>query len=537
MRKRILFCLVIILAFYLRFFQLEKNPPSLYWDEASLGYNAYTIATSGYDEHGEFLPLARFIAFGDYKPPGYIYITAPFILLFGLNEFALRFPSATAGLLMVIITYFLVKELFGKTSIALFSSLFLAISPWALQFSRAAFEANLAACFNLLGVYLFIKSIKRKWIIVFSVIFFILSFYTFNANRILAPLVLSSLSILYWRNLIDNKKWVLISLIIAIIMILPSVRYLRDRESRLRFQEVSIFNNLETIKASNKRIAMDNNTWWANLIHNRRILYAFDFLKHYFDNFSGRFLFTHGDVNPRLSIQEMGELYIWDLPFLLMGFYWLIKKRERGVLPLILWMLVIPIPAGTAKETPHALRILSILPTYQIIIAYGLYQIIKFWRSNYSYKFETILLSVICFLLSVNIYYYLHSYYIHYPINWSGEWQYGYKQMVSYVLMVKNNYDYIFLTNALGRPYIYFAFYQKYPLDKFLQEKVADRDWYGFWNVFSLGKIKFGLDDLSRVYGRILLVTTPGNLPDGYHLINSIKEFGGKEVFLIAEKI
>src|SRR3990172_4288765 len=105
---------IIILAVVLRFYRLGTTPPSLYWDEASLGYNAYSILTTGRDEHGEFLPIARFIAFGDYKPPGYIYATVPSIALFGLNEFAVRFPSALAGTLTVLLTYLLVQELFNN---------------------------------------------------------------------------------------------------------------------------------------------------------------------------------------------------------------------------------------------------------------------------------------------------------------------------------------------------------------------------------------------------------------------------------------
>src|SRR4030043_1321992 len=94
--KKILF-LIILFALILRLFKIDSYPPSLTWDETSLGYNAYSILTSGYDEHGEFLPLARFIAFGDYKPPGYIYAAVPSVILFGLKEFSVRLPSALAG--------------------------------------------------------------------------------------------------------------------------------------------------------------------------------------------------------------------------------------------------------------------------------------------------------------------------------------------------------------------------------------------------------------------------------------------------------
>src|SRR3989344_1405842 len=97
MKKNLLIFLVILLAFILRFYHLNLTPPSLYWDEASLGYNAYSILKTARDEHGKFLPITNFAAFGDYKPSGYIYLTVPAIAVFDLNEFSVRLPSVFFG--------------------------------------------------------------------------------------------------------------------------------------------------------------------------------------------------------------------------------------------------------------------------------------------------------------------------------------------------------------------------------------------------------------------------------------------------------
>ena len=74
--------LIIILAVFLRFYYIEKIPNGLYSDEASYGYNAFSILETGKDEYGNFMPLA-FRSFGDYKAPLYIYFLIPFIKIFG----------------------------------------------------------------------------------------------------------------------------------------------------------------------------------------------------------------------------------------------------------------------------------------------------------------------------------------------------------------------------------------------------------------------------------------------------------------------
>src|SRR5579872_6374629 len=160
--KKYILVAIILLAGLLRFYKLGQNPPSLYWDEASLGYNAYSILKTGSDEHGRHLPITDFAAFGDYKPPLYIYADVPAIAVFGLNEFGIRFPSAFFGTLTIFVAYLIAKSLIEDENVALLTSLFLAISPWHIQLSRAAYEANLGLFFSSLGILFFIKFAQKK---------------------------------------------------------------------------------------------------------------------------------------------------------------------------------------------------------------------------------------------------------------------------------------------------------------------------------------------------------------------------------------
>src|SRR3989344_384164 len=148
---------VILLAAVLRFYQLGQNPPSLDWDETAHGYNAYSVLKTGRDEYGYKFPL-YFRSFDDYKPPLYTYLVVPSVAIFGLTDFAVRFPSAFIGVLAVLATYLMVYELFKSKKIALLSAFFLCISPWHLQFSRVAFETNSAIFFSVFGTFAFLKA-------------------------------------------------------------------------------------------------------------------------------------------------------------------------------------------------------------------------------------------------------------------------------------------------------------------------------------------------------------------------------------------
>jgi len=531
--ETLILLIILFLAVLLRFYQLGVNPVSLYWDEVSLGYNAYSILKTGRDEFGVKIPLDKFIAFGDYKPIGYVYSTVIPIAIFGLNEFAIRFPSALAGSLMVVITYFLTKKLLSE-KIALISSFLLAISPWSLHLSRAAFEANLAAFLNLLGIYFFVKGAKEKgeWLVL-AFISFIAAFYTFNSNRILSPLFIILLTLIYNKDLLIKKRWFIVSLTISLMLIIPIIPYLRSRESRLRFNEVNIFSDFNTILVSNARIDVDGNTRLAKIIHHRYISHGLNFLKHYFDNFSADFLFISGDGNPRLSVRSVGELYLVELPFFLIGIYFLLANiKNRNNLLILAWFLLAPLPAATARETPHALRILSILPTPQIVSAIGIYIGFNYLKVK---KYSKLFTVSLFFLFGINFFYYLYSYYVTFPKTYAGEWLDGYKQAVYYVKDNELKHNKIYVTNYYGRPYIYFLFYNKYPPERYINEVIRERDWFGNWQVLSFNKFIFA-DNPNEDRGKTLYLAPPDKFVTGFSLIGQIKKTNGESAFNILER-
>jgi len=537
--KLIILIGVVFLAAFLRFYQLGINPPSLAWDEAALGYNAYSIGETGRDEFGRFLPYDYFASFGDYKPPLYVYAAVLPVKIFGLNEFAVRFPSAFFGTLTVLLTYFLVKELFPKLKdswLPEIAAFFLAISPWHTQLSRAAWEANLASFFVVLGVLLFLKSLKgRGWFLILSGLAFVATFYTFNSTRVFSPILVLGLALYYRKNLWQMKRWVVISAVVTILLIAPLMPHLLSSEGRLRFQEVNIFTDIKVIETTNRWMAQDNNTLWSRIIHNRRVHFALLFLEHYFHHFEGKFLFISGDGNPKFSLQDVGQLYLFDLPFLLAGVYFLIRRKEKGAFPIFWWLLVAPIPAATARETPHALRILDSLPTWQIITAYGFYIFLESIRERRSFIKNCLLSTVYCLLL-VNFFYYLHNYYAHYPTEFSGEWQYGYKETVDTVEELEDNYDRVIMTKNLGRPYIYFLFYKKYFPQQFWQyENQIVKEPMGFVEVQGFDKYEFREfnEDKDSHLKKALFITSSISVPERANILKTVRLLNGRPILAI----
>lgn len=526
---KILLVVIVLLAFLLRVYHLNSNPPALSWDEAAWGYNAYALGTDGRDEFGVFLPYKYLESYGDFKPPVYAYLDIIPVKVFGLNAFAARFPSAFFGTLTVLLTYFLVKRLFFKFKdkkykeyLALVSAFVLAVSPWHIMLSRAAFEANVATFFVVAGVLAFLKGVQsNKWYLLLSASILVIPFYTFNSPRVVVPILGIILVVGYWRKLWDHKLQSILAGVIVVLMLAPLIGFLRSPQAELRFQEVNIFTDSSIVKTSNQEIANAGNSPIAKLLNNRRVGYSLDFIKHYLDHFNPTFLFISGDVNPRFSTQDVGELYLWSIPFFIAGAFLLFYKREGEWWLIPVWLLVGIIPAATARETPHALRIETSLPMFQILVAYGF---VSFLRKV---KYEPKITIVLLILLGFNVVYFLHGYYAHYPREYSDEWQYGYEDAVNYVQSVQQNYTHIYVTDQLGRPYIYFLYYEKVPPQKYRSTAKIHRDTYGFVDILGFGKYSFGTNFSYKGHNKDLYVNVPSKVPKNAKILKKFSQLNG----------
>src|SRR3989344_4192877 len=208
----LLFCIILLIAVSLRFYQISNLPPSLNWDEVSIGYNAYSILKTARDEWGHFLPLS-FRAFGDYKLPLYIYLDVPFVAILGLNEIAVRFPSLLSGIGVVLLVFLILKELTKSIHLSLWGMFISAILPWLVIFSRIALEANLALFMATASFYLFLLAHRKKSLLLYSAILLGLSAFSYNSSRIL---ILPFLFLIVFLFRPFEKKRIFIPLIIIL---------------------------------------------------------------------------------------------------------------------------------------------------------------------------------------------------------------------------------------------------------------------------------------------------------------------------------
>ena len=545
-KNNLILIAIILIAIILRL-SWGNTPPSLNWDEVSHGYNAYSILTTGVDEWGEKYPTI-FRAYGDYKLPVYIYLTAISESIFGLNIFAVRLPSILAGIGTVIFTYLLALELFkNHRSLATIASLFVAIEPWTLFLSRAAFEANLALFFFVSGTYFFLRGFHRLQFTVLSSLFFGLTMWTYNSYRIFTPLFLSFLLIIYRKSLIEiyrsNKHLIHKSLIIILVFLVPMFYQLATTVGQARYSKVSILDEGAINKINELRFKIYELGYTdpiPRLMANKATYFVQEFGKNYISYFDPRFLFIKGGDQYQFSIPNTGLLYIINLPFFYLGIYYLFKLKNRESKLLLVWLLLAPVAGSLTRESPHVLRGVTMLPIPMILSAFGF---IRFTAHRSLFTFSYVI------LLFVSMYFYLINYLTNYRINYSWSWQYGYKEAVDYIKSNYNKYDKFLITKKYGEPHEFTLFYLGYDSQKFRNDpnliRFYQSGWYWvdrfdkfyFLNDWQVRELRLESGDrVDCSNTKCLLVTSPNNYPDGFKKLETINFLDTQPAFEIYDK-
>lgn len=501
------FLLSCIVAIFLisRLFRISDTPPSLYWDEASIGYNAYGLTYDLKDEWGEFLPL-HFRAFGEFKLPVYVYAVAVVVKFFGLNEFSVRLPAVFFSLGTLVVTYFLALKIFRKETVALFTSFLLTVSPWFFIFSRAGYEVSAGLMFFLLGTYLFVFSLEKIRYLPFCVLSLIMSIYSYNSFRVIVP-VFIILGVFYliltYRG---NFRKILIPFFLSVFLFLVSL--------------IPIL----------KLVALDTGLVRYGIVKAGGL---FDILRNYFAHFSPEFMIFSGDKNLRSQQPGFGQIYLIDLPLIIFGIYQVIKSRNKLYWLTLLLFLIGMIPASLTRESPHALRSLPALPFLIVISSLGADSVSERLKK---YKTFVYLFLIVVYLGFFE--FYATNFFNKYPYEASSDWQYGYKALFLAYKDEFPKYKKVVISDEYGQPYIFALYYLKFnPSDFRKTAKYNNISNWGASTVRSFDSFEFKKVDVSDLGAETLVFATDKDKLEKKVASSEIRFLDGSTAFWVYKSI
>jgi len=534
----IILVLITFLAGLLRFYKIDKNPPSLTGDEISFGYAAYSILETGRDESGRFLPLV-IQSIGDYKNPLPAYLMVLSFKLFGVSDFAVRFQNAFFGTLFVFFFFFFLRFLTKKDNFALLGSFFLAVSPWNIFYSRFAYEPLIASFFSLLGIWFFMKMVderKLKWSF-FSAFFMVLAMYTGFAQRLFIAIFAFAVIILKIKSLIKIKRQSILFVFTFLSLSLPLFYISLFQGASTRFKMVFIGNDINYV-----RYVIFG--YLSSLVD---YFYLFFFwIKRYFNYIQPFFIFSNALQMVLPGNMGLGLLYPFEALFLVFGALEFIRWKHKNKDILLIWLFTGIIPDSITNNEQHAGRLLHLTPLVFFLTTFGALSLAgkliliknKLFKIVIVFAFLTFVLACMFFAFLVFM--------VHFPYQKSESFDEGLREAVYAVMKYQAGYKKVIFDIRRGvdgpymvsNPHMYLLFYSKFDPKKYQTiEKIKsiypDEPYFAF-DKYSFGYINWYRDYLQK---DVLLVGSPWSFPNeeilGRRLLEKIYLSNGKPAFYI----
>lgn len=453
---------IFILAFALRTIGLAKLPIRLHQDEIMNGYVGRYILLNGKDLHDAKWPLLYFDNFGDYPAVIPMYLSGAFTFIFGLNEFAVRFPIALFGSLAVIPVFFITRIISKDDKTSLFAAFCIAILPWHLVLSRATAEAvpgSTLYLFGLLSLLVAITQKKLKFLLV-ALLFFFSTYAFYHLFRVVVPLTLLPAFLLT-----KDRRIRLGSVLLAVFFFLLTATIASTFWGTGRFKQTSIFsfNNQSNGRALNAAFAAGRNkVIFVRVFNNKVVIYAREFLRQYLYYFSPQYLLTDGGRPKRYLIPDHGLVYygfaLIPLIYLLSLYFDPSKNKKTGKLdrPLVTYILFLvflaPLAAAlTLDEAPnvHRSALLGVTLVFPVALAF---------HNIYRLKLGKIPIMFFVFaILGLEGAYFLNQYIVQSPQAQTVERYDERTDLAKWIIANHDNYDAVYVTREMF--IIYYLFY------------------------------------------------------------------------------
>lgn len=467
-KYEIIIYILVVIGCLVRCIAINLYPNGLNVDEASSGYEAFSILNYGIDRNGNSLP-AFLEAWGSGQNALYTYIMIPFVKLLGLNIISTRLPMALISCISLVVWYKLLEKIKNK-KFAIIGLVFLVICPWHIMKSRWGLESNIFPDITLYAIFFMVKFIetsKNRYFYISSVIFG-LTAYAYGTAYFFLPLFFIPLLIyLRYKKEIKTSK-VFIGLAIVGVISLPIILYVLINTVNL--QEISI-GPFTIPKLPVNRYEEQTSLFSGNVIINL------------INNFLNqiKLLLTQNDGLIWNNIPGFGMIYIISLPFVIIGFIRDFKEKNRYSYIFKIWfisaflllfvlsdaninrinILIIPLiyyaVSGIYFCTEKSKNILMVISVIYILLFIG-FEVTYFSMNNNGYTFVDDVEDVIEYVNSLDV-------------------------------------DNIYFEYCFKEPYIYVLYYTQCDTYEFINTvEYFDNDNIGrFDNIKSFGKYKFYL--------------------------------------------
>lgn len=340
---------------------LAVSPPHLTHDEIKFALQAKSIADTGRDINGRFLPLYfQEPGFSVGRDPICIYVMAAVLRVLPLSEMSIRLSTAIVGAIGVGLVFLLACRLFHSRFTPWVVAAVFALAPTYYIHSRLALSVVYPVAFTLLWLILlqaYVASRTRRTALAVGAVLG-LGVYSYLASALMMPLYLAAtLALLAWQ-----RDWRGMPPAIAafILLLLPLVAWQAIEPSRYA-DILSAYRLYDEQPGASSGLLQQllSPEGLANRVHV------------YWDSFNPERLFFTGESSLQISTREVGSLLTPVAVLVGAGLLTLLRAPSRGIEWVFVFGLASAPLAGVLMADTEIRRWLVLLPFAAIVSGYG----------------------------------------------------------------------------------------------------------------------------------------------------------------------
>lgn len=324
----ILFMLAICIYLLVRLIGLEQFPIYFFSDEAIQAVRAADFVRDNFrSESLEFFPT-YFKNSYQYNLGPSVYIQILPTLLFGKQIWVTRATSVIFSLLSALAAGLSAKTMFNRKA-GWLAILLLSLMPAWFLHSRTAFETALSVSFYSAFWYCYLMYRQKNRSFIYpAAIFAALAFYSYSPAQMVVSLTILALLLSDFKYHVTDRKTLLKTLLLSIILILPYLRFLNNHPGE-------ILNHLQIVG--------------ANMAAGLTIMQKVSgYLQEYISGLNPAYWLISNEIDlPRHTMKGYAHLWQPAAPFILIGLLTCFRFLKQSPYRMILIAVFIA-PSGAA---------------------------------------------------------------------------------------------------------------------------------------------------------------------------------------------
>ena len=356
--------------------RLQDAPIYLVRDELFSGLAAHSVASTGRDPHGAFLPLyfqMDLLKHGSsmWFQPVLMYATTLALKALPFSEGTIRLPMAIAGVINVVLMYFVGRLLFRRELFAIAAAVLLALTPTHFMYSRFAmdFQAPLPFVLGwLLCVLAYLHRRDPRFLLAAGLLLGI-GLYSYIAAVVLMPLyaVLTCVVLYVRREPVNRYSMLAAGFLLPVLLCVPFLLHhpTMVRDIAVHYQPDEVTQTTDVLGTVAALIAPDR---------------VADAIARYGTFWNPRLLFIDGPLRFTETTWLVGVFLMPIAGLLMVGAARSLRHPTAPATVLLMGgLLSAPLPASFAGQDEAIRRALELIPFAVLIAVFGLE---TFWTAR-----------------------------------------------------------------------------------------------------------------------------------------------------------